>query len=301
MKKIFILILAAAFVLSIIMPVSAAVQEVTVKGQLSTLSQSTNTITIGHPLQYGCAYPTNGATVCSYTPMDTEALTGTVPDVAAFSVFNNGDNVVATSIGGAGTTWITLAKLYGSRPNEEFITDIIGYPSTIPTPLIGNYSLDISATADCTKCVGTVCTASSSVVIINSDGIAVARNNLTPGQAFTFNGRNDGSNVTVIFVKGQAGYQDCAGQTPMTGPQPVSVYIVKVVPPLNMAQNNIRTATTTSLAEALTPGASATATNVPLQTTTVPGTAATQKSGPLPFAAIGALGIMALAAFRRQK
>jgi len=87
--------------------------------------------------------------------MSVESLTGTVPDVSAFSFFKTGDTVVATSIGGAGETWITLAKLFGSRPNEEFVTDIAGDIRTIPTPLIGNYALDATTVPDCTACSGT--------------------------------------------------------------------------------------------------------------------------------------------------
>jgi hypothetical protein len=66
----------------------------------------------------------------------------------------------------------------------------------------------------------------------------------------------------------------------MTGSQAISVYIVKVVPPISSAQTNIRTATTTRPDEARTPIAS-----TPIPTT---------KSGMLPLAAIGAIGLAGL-------
>ena len=294
LKRTLFLILASALILCISAPVSAILQEVTVKGALATVSPAKNTLTIEHPLQYGCTYPSTGSPVCSYIPVNTtESLTGTVPDIAAFSLFKSGDTIVATSIGGAGTTWITLAKLYGSRPNEEFVTDVIGDPSTIPTPLVGNYSLDLSTNPDCTKCSGTLCTASSSIIIVKSSGNAVMRYNLTPGQAFSYNGRNDGSNITGIFVNGQAGSQECAGQSGMAGPQPVSDYIISIVPPLSLNQNNIRTATTTRPDEALTsPETTAVA---PVAATT------TAKSGSLPLAVIGAVGIMVLVSGIRRR
>ena len=64
--------------------------------------------------------------------MSTSALTGTAPDPAAFSIFKTSDPVVAMSLGGAGETWISLAKLYGSRPFEDYVTDIVGMPQLSP-------------------------------------------------------------------------------------------------------------------------------------------------------------------------
>ena len=58
-------------------------------------------------------------------------ITGTVPDPAAFTVFKNGDPVVGTRPACDGVTWTALAKLYGSRPNEGLLTDIIGDIGTI--------------------------------------------------------------------------------------------------------------------------------------------------------------------------
>ena len=260
------------------------------KGTIATLSQPTNTITLGHPQQYGCDYPASGAPVCTYTPMSVEALTGTSPDVAAFSIFTNGDSVVATSIGGAGDTWITLAKLLGSRPNEELVTDIVGDIGTVPTPLIGNYAVDATTVPDCSACTGTTCTATSANIKFISEGKEVFAKILTPGESFTYNGRNDGSSVAVTFVKGQALSSTCPGKAGMTGPQAISVYVVRIVPPISAAQTNIRTATTTRPDEALTP-------LPPTDSTPVP----TTKSGMLPLAAIGALGIAGLVLVMRKE
>jgi hypothetical protein len=132
----------------IFLPAGAVMQEVTVKGPVATLNPTKNTLTVDHPLQYGCSYPDTGQPVCSYTPINKTALTGTVPDAAAFTIFKTGDPVVATSTGGPVEAWITLAKLYGSRPNEEMVTDIVGDIGTIPTPLIGNYALDATTVPD---------------------------------------------------------------------------------------------------------------------------------------------------------
>ena len=289
-----VVIVAVLFLCCMCVPVGAVIQEVTLKGAVATLSQPTNTISIEHPQQYGCNYPISGSQVCTYTPMSVEVLTGTVPDAAAFSVFKTGDPVVATSLGGAGETWITLAKLFGSRPNEEFVTDIVGDMGTIPTPLIGNYVLDATTVPDCSVCTGTTCTAMFANVKVMSEGKQVSGKALRPGEALTYNGRNDGSSVAVTFVKGQALSSTCPGKAGMTGPQAISVYVVKIVPPISAAQVNIRTATTTRPDEALTP-------LPPTVSTTSPTQIPTTKSGMLPLAAIGAIGLAGLILVMRKE
>ena len=221
------------------------------------------------------------------------ALTGTVPDAAAFAIFKAGDTVVATSIGGAGETWITLAKLFGSRPNEELVTDIVGDISTNQVPLIGNYALDATTLPNCSACTGTTCTATSANVIVKSEGKAVFAKELKPGESFTYNARNDGSSVTVTFVKGQALSTTCPGKEGMTGPQAISVYVVKVVPPISAAQTNLRTATTTRPDEALTP--------VPTTAPTTSAAPTPTRAGMLPLAAIGAIGLAGLMLVMKRK
>ncbi|HUT39407.1 MAG TPA: hypothetical protein VMW77_08905 [Methanoregula sp.] len=287
-----VVIVAALFLCCMCVPVGAVMQEVTVKGTAATLSQAKNTVTIGHPQQYGCNYPASGAPICTYIPMSVEVLSGTAPDAAAFSVFKTGDPVVATSIGGAGETWITLAKLYGSRSNEEMVTDIVGDISTIPTPLIGNYALDATTVPDCPACTGTTCTAASANVKVMSEGKEVFVKALRPGESFTYNGRNDGSSVAVTFVKGDALSTTCPGNGGMTGPQPISVYIVRVVPPISAAQTDIRTATTTRPDEALTPLTPLTP--LPPIASTTTAVPVTTKAGMLPLAVIGAIGLAGL-------
>ena len=112
--------------------------------------------------------------------MNLSALTGTVPADSAYATFSPGDPVVATSLGGAGGTWIGLAKLYGPGPDEECVTDIVGDPGTIPTPLIGDYALDVTTTPDCSACSGTTCTALSSDVKVMSSGTVVLEKTLLP-------------------------------------------------------------------------------------------------------------------------
>jgi hypothetical protein len=274
-------------------PVGAALLEVTVKGPVDTISPAKNTLTIENPLQYGCSYPANGLPVCSYIPINKSTLTGTVPDAAAFTVFNIGDPIIATSIGGPGETWITLAKLYGSRPNEELATDIIGDIRTVQAPFIGDYALETSTAPDCSVCSGTTCTAASATVKVKSKGIVVLERTLIMGESLSYNGRNDGSSIYVRFVKGQAPSNACPGMASVTGSQAVSVYIVKVVPPISSAQTNLRTATTTRPDEALTTFPPTILTNAAVPTT--------PRAGILPLAGIGAIGLAGIVLVKKRR
>ncbi|MDD1686637.1 hypothetical protein [Methanoregula sp.] len=271
-----------AVLLLCVLPATAVIQEVTVKGTVSGMSQDKNTVTIANPLQYGCAYPASGDPVCSYTSMSIASLTGSVPSASAFTIFKNGDTVVATSVGGAGGEWIAIAKLYNDLPSGQYVTDLVGEPSVIPTPLVGNYALDISTAPDCNTCFGTTCTAATATVNVLSDGNRVIVKTLEPRQALLFNERNDASSVAVTFVKGEAPSVTCAGgESGMTGPQPISVYIVNVVPPLGFTSQPAETPTALS--------------------TAVPTTVPTTKAASLPFIVIGAIGLgAALLAYRRQ-
>jgi len=294
MKQKCVFTFIAALVLCFIcIPVGAVMLEVTVKGAVATISPNKNTLTVDNPLQYGCSYPASGVPVCSFTPINKSTLTGTVPDAVAFTVFNIGDPVVATSVGGPGETWITLAKLFGSRPNEELVTAMVGDIATIPTPLIGNYALDATTVPDCSACSGITCTATSATVKVKSEGNGVLERTLMPGESLSYSGRNDGSSVYIKFVKGQASSTTCPGKAGMTGPQAISVYLVKVVPPISSAQTNIRTATTTRLDEALTP--------LPPTVLTSSAVPATTRTGMLPLAAIGAIGLAGIVLVIRRK
>ncbi|MGA2121146.1 MAG: hypothetical protein ABSG49_03780 [Methanoregula sp.] len=283
MKHITVITLITALVLCLcVLPAAAVIQEVTVKGTISAISKDNNTLTIENPLQYGCSYSSGSAPVCSFNTMSDTTLTGSMPSDSANTIFNVGDTVVATSLGGAGGTWITIAKLYNSLPAGEYVTGLVGDPGTIPTPLVGDYALDVTTASDCTTCFGTTCNAATSSVNVLSSGTRVLEKTLEPRQVLLYNGRNDGSSIEVTFVNGEGSSETCAGgRTGMTGPQPISVYIVKVVPPIGFDQQFLQTPTT-----------------VP---TPVPTAVPTTKSGSLPLAVIGAVGLGAALLTYRMK
>lgn len=272
--RFFFPVMIAALVLAIcLQPASAVLQEVTIRGTVSAISLEENTITIENPAQYGCNYPAGGAPVCTFTPIDSVPVTGSVPDSTALSTFTVGDSVVATSRGGMGRSWVTLARLYGPGVEEEYVTDIFGDPGTVPVPLVGDYSLDIALKPDCTTCSLTTCVAASADVTVKSSGMTVFEKTLAPRMSFFFNGRNDGSSVAVTFIHGEASPMGAcpAGNAGATGPQPLSVFIVDVQPPIGFSPAT------------------------PVTTAAAPETVPTQRSAPLPLLAIGALGIALLA------
>jgi hypothetical protein len=268
-----------------VLPAAAVILEVTVSGTVSAFDHANNTLTIAEPAQYGCSYPAGGTPVCSYTPLDSTSLTGTVPDASAFSVFSPGDPVVATSLGGAGGRWITLAKLTGTAPDKT-VTGIVGDPSTIAVPLAGDYNLELSPIPDCAACSGTTCTARAANVTILDKTILVLSGDLTPNASMSYTGRNDGSGITVTFIGGQASASDCSDtQVMMTGPQAIPVYIVHVVPPVGSGAQAGQTPTATP-AEVTIPAAAG-----PTPT----------KSGMVTVAAIGALALVAILGICRRE
>jgi hypothetical protein len=289
-------LIAALILCCCIVPVSAVVLEVTCKGQVTTANAEKNTITIKNPEQYGCNYPATGGPVCSWKPVSgLSSVSGTVPDSAAFSVFSGGELAIATSLGGLSDTggqWITLAKIYGPKDTEQLVTDVVGDPGSVPLPLIGDYSVTTETVPDCNSCTGTTCTATQAKVTLKSSGSTVLEKTLAPGESCTYNGRNDGSGVMVKFVSGQAASQSCPGKAGMTGPQALSVFIVKVTPPVGYNQVDIRTATTTRPDEALPFPSSQVTTVIPIP-------AQTRSGMFFPVAAVGALAGVVLILIRR--
>jgi len=280
-------LLLACFTCAI--PAGAVVLEVTVKGTVSDISAADNTLTISSPAKYGCDYGSGtSAPVCSWTPLNETTLTGTVPDKAAFSVFSKGDSVVATSLGGTGGTWISLAKLYGTGTYADYATDEIGDIGSLPVSLIGDYAVTEETNANCSACTGTTCTATSAKITVKSSNMTVAEKTLLPEEFLFFNGRNDASSVNVTFVKGEALSSACAGNTAMVGGvQPVSDYIVHVVPPLGVTVTAHGTEAQVTSESTIPADSGVSSAPVATAPTT------TQKSG-LPFAALTILGLGAV-------
>jgi hypothetical protein len=264
--------------------VSAVLLEVTSRGTVAAVDPLNNTMTIANPGQYGCVYPSGGQPDCTFAPAASVPLTGTVPDKAVFSAIKTGDRVIVTGIGGADGRFITIAKLASGGPGEGLVTDAFGDPGTIPVPLIGDYAVAAETIPDCASCRGTVCTAASANVTITSSGKTVFSRILAPGNSLMYNGRNDASSVTVAFISGQAAARACPGTAVMTGPQPVSDFIITVVPPLGMRE-------TGTAALPVTTGAAP----------VLPATSSTKAGSLFPAGAAGAAGLVLLARARKRR
>ncbi|MDD1703013.1 MAG: hypothetical protein LUQ31_08555 [Methanoregula sp.] len=288
MKKFLSLMLCTALLalFACAIPAGAVLLEVTVKGTVADVSAENSTLTLSDPQQYGCDYGSgSSAPVCSWTPMNLTTLTGTIPDSAALQVFARNDSAVAVSLGGTGGTWIALSKLYGTGASAEYATDEIGDIGSLPTTLIGDYAVDAETVANCSACTGTTCTASGSNVTIMSGTMSVAQKTLLPGESLFFNGRNDASSVNVTFVKGEAVSGSCPGNAGLIGGvQPVSDYIVHVVPPLGI------TVTTHATADKATGETGASPASTPSSLSASAAATTTQKSA-LPFTALCILGL----------
>jgi hypothetical protein len=275
-------LISALLLLSVAAPAGAVLQQYTYLGTVTALDPVSESVTIRAESEYGCAYPAGGgAPVCSFSPITPQELTGTSPDVIAFSRLIRGDKVVVSSLGAPGIEWVGIARVVAVPGNENWeATDIIGDPATIPVPLIADYGFSYETTPDCNKCTGAVCTALSARVNLTSSGMSIKDQSMNTGQSFTYSGRNDASSVEVIFLGGQAAASLCPGKAGVAGPQPISNFIIHVNPPIGLV---------TQIPVSTMPTAEGIAAKVTPGTTPAP-----TKAGILPFTCTG--GILVLIA-----
>ncbi len=281
MRYLAITVLISALLLACIAaPAGAVLQQYTYLGTVTALDPVSESVTIRAEGEYGCIYRADGsAPVCSFSAITPQELTGTSPDIIAFTRLKRGDKVVVSSMGSPGIEWAGIARVIAAPGTDNWeATDIIGDPATIPVPLIADYGFSYKTTPDCNTCTGAVCTARSARVNLTSSGISIVDRSMNTGQSFTYSGRNDASSVEVIFLGGQAEALLCPGKAGMAGPQPVSTFIIHVNPPIGLVtQVPISTMPTEEgIAAKVTPGT----------------TPAPTKAGFLPLTCIG--GIMVL-------
>ncbi|MEI6292724.1 MAG: hypothetical protein WCP36_03515 [Methanomicrobiales archaeon] len=272
-------------------PVSAVVQEIVFRGTLVSMNQSAGTMTMNASYTYGCTF-TNGTSNCGWDQKKPENLTGKVPDPAVFTALKPGDPVVATSMGGAGGTWIGIAKVFPTPGIENWLaTDIIGDPASLPVNLASDYYFTYSTTPECGNCTGSVCTALSAAIVLNSTDRTVLEKILGPGETVVYNGRNDNSSVIIKFVNGQGLAEKCPGKAGMVGLQPVSTFIIHVnqgiaapAPALTSGTTPAKPAVTTTMAPP----------PVPSPVTTIPTTKAAGSMF-VPCCALGIFGLLVIA------
>ncbi|WP_209631122.1 hypothetical protein [Methanofollis sp. W23] len=241
---------------------SAVLLEVTEKGTITALDAENGTMTILPDARYACNY--SATPPCGWEAMNESAkVNGTVPDPAVFSVFEVGDTVEVTSLGGEGGPWIAVGKLVASE-GTWYASEIVGDLATLPAPLVGNYSLTYEAVPDCANCTGSVCPATAMNITVMSEGMTVFEDLVEPGGELMYNGRNDNSSVLITFIQGEAPSSACTNVPAVSGPQPVSVFLVHVNPPIGFETENVSAQTTVPATTTTTAQASSSALVVPL-------------------------------------
>ncbi len=286
-----LLLLLVAFIFSILaLPASAVLQVTEYRGTITALNATSHTMTINAVATYGCEY-TNSTPVCGWDSVNATEVTGTVPEDQLFSDFQTGNPVAASIVGGPGGNWAAVALIFPTPGIENwFATDIHGDPVYVENvPLAANYAVAYRTIPDCTACSGTVCTAKSAIVEIQSGDRVVSNTTLSTGQNVTWNGRNDGSMIEVNFISGQAPSSDCPNATGMmTGPQPFSVFRIYVQQPVAGLNTTSTTVPPTTASKTTVPATSASPTTVP-----------TTQAGLIPLLFVGALCLAGFM-FRKQ-
>jgi hypothetical protein len=286
-KVILALLTGIALIFLAAVPASAVVQEIVYRGTLVSMNQSAGTITVNPGYTYGCTFA-NGTSKCGWDPVKPENLTGTVPDPAVFTVMKPGDQIVATSMGGPGGTWIGVAKVFPTPGIENWLaTDIIGDPGSLPVNLAADYYFTYTTNPECGNCTGSVCNALSAAITLNSTDRTVLQKTIGPGEKVIYNGRNDNSSVIITFVHGQGLAEKCPGKAGMVGLQPISTFIIHVNQGIAAPAP-----ATTSLTTHATAGVTNTMTapSTPVPATPVPTTKA-PGSLVIPCCALGVLGL----------
>ena len=213
-------------------PAFAAVYEPTWKGTVTDIDPETATISVEMTGMYECDYIGEDVN-CGFNVVDAEQISAEIQDISVYDIIEVGDSVIGKSWGGLeGTSWSALAIL----TEEGDIEALFGDPSLLEiAPLAADYAVSYDEMiVDCEACTGTVCPATSAVVLISSEGAEVVSEIIVPGEAISYFGRPDGSGVAVTFVSGETSYLACETDVtePMTGPQAVQDFSIIVTLPV---------------------------------------------------------------------
>jgi len=226
-------LLLIALLLSIV-PSSAVIAEIAYIGKVEDVTPTAETMVVNASGRLGLAFD-QGAASLVVDPVRPVVLNGTVPGGAAgVAFFQTGTYSAVTVLGCDDGPWIAAGTLKQTPQGDLVITGLAGDPAAIPVPFVGNYTISLEEEPDCANATGTIAPAIAANVTLFADGREVYTERLLPGQNFTWNGRNDGSAVAVTFLSGEAPAQSCPGKAGMTGPQPISICIVNVTPPIGL-------------------------------------------------------------------
>ncbi|HON81252.1 MAG TPA: PEGA domain-containing protein [Methanoregulaceae archaeon] len=228
----FLATLALALALCVCcLPAEATLQSFTYRGYVTRIDTESGNLSMLATHQWRCTYE-NGTASCGWTGITPVPLMGTVPSAAAFSMILSGQVIEASSLGMPGGHWTgigVLAPIYAEQ--GYFGTALVGDPGSLPVPLIDGYSVTPVTEPDCHTCTGSVCEAILARITVSRNGETVATASLYPGDTCLYLDQEDQSGVNVTFISGQASAALCPNASPfMTGPQPISIFTVLVIP-----------------------------------------------------------------------
>lgn len=209
------------------LPAGAMLQQFSFRGSVLGFSETSNTVTILATHEWYCEFDSDSPT-CTWRPITPKVLTGTAPATEVFDRITTGSAVMAGSLGEPGGTWTGIGLLtppYGSEPLRS--TDLYGELSLLPAPLVAGYGISATLQPDCGNCSGSTCPSTAANFTIFRDGAEVWSGVLLPGEETQYRDPLDQSGLYVKFVEGRASSRLCPNASPwMTGPQPLSVFIV---------------------------------------------------------------------------
>jgi hypothetical protein len=218
-----------------VFPASAVIAEFSCMGPVEETNAQDGTVIISAAGRLGLSFETDPPTlvVDSIEPV---VIKGPAPGGAAgLALFEKGAFVTVTTLGSTDGEIIAIGTVKQTPQGDYRLVNLAGDPAATPVPFAGDYAISYTAEPDCAHASGTAAPATAVNITLRSEGMDIWSQRLEPGQNFTWNGRNDGSAVEVVFVAGEAPAQSCSGSAGMVGPQPVSTFIITVTPPIGLA------------------------------------------------------------------
>ncbi|MBN1433021.1 MAG: hypothetical protein JW931_09660 [Methanomicrobiaceae archaeon] len=213
-----------------IFPVSAVIQETTVSGEVTKITEAENEITIyANEIWNGESW-----VMYSVTSLTNQKLKGGVPGGNIFKYINVGDTVQATFTGDERdvVTWVTVARVELPDSSSRFLSDSWGDPSNLVSPFFNNFKLSYETIADCSDCSGSLCLAKTAEVTVSQgweEKNYLQTKTINAGETLIFSSPEGcHSELVVSFVEGQADSVACSGYG-VTGPQPFSNFGVHLV------------------------------------------------------------------------
>ncbi|MDD1705895.1 MAG: PEGA domain-containing protein [Methanoregulaceae archaeon] len=208
-------------------PAGAVLQPFTFRGYVTSTDPGSANLSLLATHTWRCTYD-NATVRCGWEAIPPVPVMGTVPSSEVFSMVRPGKIVEASSLGVPGGKWTGIGILSPGYEERVLVaTDLFGNLQSLPAPLPGGYTLKVMTEPDCGSCTGSTCPALAVSITILRNGAECWTGVLLPGGEYQYSDPFDQSGLYIKFVSGNASSQLCPNATGgMTGPQPLSVFIV---------------------------------------------------------------------------